>query len=100
MLTGIFTKEKNQIKSRSNLGDTRGNICIPFDFTYMHDSSKEERQSEIKQDIARINQLYVQQSLEDGDSLSLIVQYIWAKYISRKKSVKHQSLVFNTELQI
>lgn len=46
MFTVIFTKEKNQIKSRSNLGDSHGNICTLFDFTYMHGRSKKEEQSE------------------------------------------------------
>lgn len=46
MFTLIFTKEKNEVKSRSNLGDSHGNICTPFDFTYMHDRSKKEGQSE------------------------------------------------------
>lgn len=44
--------------------------------TCMTGAKSRDKIKERKQDIARINQLYVQQSLEDGNCLSLIVQYI------------------------
>lgn len=45
--------------------------------TCMTGVKRRDKVKEKKKDISRINQLYVyNQSLEDGNSLSLIVQYI------------------------
>lgn len=58
---------------------------------------RRDKVKERNQDIARINQLYVQQLLEDGNSLSLCSTP--EQNASPERNLIYQSLMFNAKIQ-